>query len=73
MHLGINFIPEDRNAEFIRNSAGSLVFVGPKMWEPCNDGVGDAMSKDHPISTIPALDNILTEIRCSYLSFERSF
>lgn len=59
---GINFVPESRNAEF-SNSDLKKVFLGPRSWSLCNNGVADAFSKDHPISTVPAIERISKEIR----------
>jgi hypothetical protein len=70
--IGINFTPESRNSEFFNisnidasqtDTQDATTFVGPRMWQPCNDGIDSSMRKDHPISTVPALDYVLNEIK----------
>eukprot|EP00603_Paraphysomonas_imperforata_P008471 CAMPEP_0114448742 /NCGR_PEP_ID=MMETSP0103-20121206/20494_1 /TAXON_ID=37642 ORGANISM="Paraphysomonas imperforata, Strain PA2" /NCGR_SAMPLE_ID=MMETSP0103 /ASSEMBLY_ACC=CAM_ASM_000201 /LENGTH=573 /DNA_ID=CAMNT_0001620791 /DNA_START=40 /DNA_END=1761 /DNA_ORIENTATION=+ len=54
---GLNFSPESRNADIVDG-----VF-SPKKWAMCNFNITEAMSHDHPISSVPAIANIMQHIR----------
>lgn len=55
--IGINFHPELKNANIVRGE-----FIPPK-WEMCNFNITESMSHDHPISSVPAIANIMQHIR----------
>jgi hypothetical protein len=57
MMIGINFNPESRNANIVNGE-----FI-PKKWEMCNFNITESMSHDHPISSVPAIANIMQHIR----------
>lgn len=57
LDTGLNFSPESRNADIVDG-----VF-SPKKWAMCNFNITEAMSHDHPISSVPAIANIMQHIR----------
>ena len=54
---GINFEPDSKNANIVDG-----VF-SPKKWEMCNFNISESMAHDHPISSVPAIANIMQHIR----------
>lgn len=66
---GINFHPEERNANFaeveveVENKKLTEMYFEPKFWQICNNEITEAMQVDHPVSTVPALSYISKRIK----------